>query len=87
MGDGFDERGRVGYRSEDSSLHLDHFQGCRMVARIGGGGAIGEDKAFVTTIIRFSHGGMHTNVCGDAAEDYVPDALSPEEHVEIGPVE
>ena len=82
-----DESGRVGHRTEDSSLHLDHFQGRRMVAWIGGGGAIGEDEAFVTTIICFSHGGMHANVCGDPAEDYVSDASSLEKHVKVGPLE
>ena len=58
-----------------------------MVAWVGGGGAIGEDEAFITTIICFSHGGMDANVCGDAAEDYVSDASSPEKHVKIRPVE
>ena len=82
-----DESGRVGHRSEDSSLHLDHFQGCRMVARVGGGGAIRENEAFVTTIICLSHGGMDANVCRDPAEDYISDASSPEKHIKIGSVE
>jgi hypothetical protein len=58
-----------------------------MVAWIGSGGAIRENKAFVPTIICFSHGRMDVNVCGDVAEDDVPDASSLKEHIEIGPIE
>jgi hypothetical protein len=82
-----DESGGVGDGTENSTLHLDHFQGRRMVAWIGSGGAIRENKAFVPTIICFSHGRMDANVCGDAAEDDVPDASSLKEHIEIGPIE
>ena len=42
-----------------------------MIAAVCGTTAVREKQTFIATIVRFAHGGVHTDVGGDASEDQV----------------
>ena len=42
-----------------------------MIAAVCRTAAVREEQTFIATIVRFAHGGVHTDVGGDASEDQV----------------
>jgi hypothetical protein len=52
-------------------LHGAHLDRRFVVATVCRTAAVREEQTFIATIVRFAHGGVHTDVGGDASEDQI----------------
>ena len=54
-----------------------------MVATVCGTAAVREEQTFIATIVRFAHGGVHTDVGGDASKDQVDNPTLAQQQLKV----
>src|SRR5882762_517497 len=86
-GERLDKHMGLGHRTENASLHLNHFECGQMIAVIRRPGAVGKQEALVPAVVGLTHRGMDADIRGNAGQDNVLDAFLPQKHVEVRAIE